>query len=81
MKNLDLLKQKKADIVAKINQAVKEGDEEAFAKAFTEYTDMLQEAVLAEAKGLIQAADNQILAGRGIRALTSKELQVLSKAY
>lgn len=79
MKNLDLLKQKKADIVAKINQAVKDGDEEAFAKAFTEYTDMLQEAVLAEAKGLIQAADNQILTGRGSRALTSEETKYYQK--
>lgn len=79
MKNLDLLKQKKADIVAKINQAVKDGDEEAFAKAFTEYTDMLQEAVLAEAKGLTQAADNQVLAGRGIRALTSEETKYYQK--
>ena len=52
---------------------MKDGDEEAFAKAFVEYTDMLQEAVLAEAKGLVAAADNQILSGRGVRALTSEE--------
>lgn len=73
MKNPDLLKQQKVEIVNKINQAVKDGDEEAFAAAFTAYTDMLQEAVLAEAKGLVQAADNQILAGRGVRSLTSEE--------
>lgn len=73
MKNMDLLVKQKSDIVAKINQAMKDGDEEAFAKAFVEYTDMLQEAVLAEAKGLVAAADNQILSGRGVRALTSEE--------
>lgn len=79
MKNLDLLKQQKADIMAKINQAVKDGDEEGFAKAFTEYTDMLQEAVLAEARGLVQATDNQILAGRGVRVLTSEETKFYQK--
>ena len=73
MKNMDLLVKQKNEIVAKINQAMKDGDEEAFAKAFVEYTDMLQEAVLAEAKGLVAASDNQILAGRGVRVLTSEE--------
>lgn len=75
MKNLDALNQKKATIVQKINQAVKDGDEESFAAAFTEYTDMLQEAVMAEARGMVQAADNTVLAGRGVRALTSQETQ------
>ena len=73
MKNMDKLAQQKAEIVAKINQAMKDNDEEAFASAFTQYTDILQEAVLAEAKGLVQAADNNILAGRGARPLTSEE--------
>ena len=73
MKNLDVLQQKKTEVVKKINQAVKDGNEEAFAQAFNEYTDILQEAVMAEAKGLIQAIDNQVLVGRGVRALTSEE--------
>jgi HK97 family phage major capsid protein len=73
MKNLDLLQQKKAEIMVKMHQAMKDANEEAFSQAFTEYTDMLQEAVMAEAKGLVQAADNTILAGRGARALTSEE--------
>lgn len=73
MKNLDLLQQKKAEIANKLREAMEKNDEQAFAKAFEEYTDILQEAVLAEAKGLVQAADNQILAGRGVRVLTSEE--------
>ncbi len=73
MKNMDLLVKQKADIVAKINQAVKDGNEKTFSEAFIAYTDMLQEAVLAEAKGLVAAADNQILSGRGARPLTSEE--------
>lgn len=73
LKNLDLLKQQKAEWTAKIQEAVKGGDEEAFAEAFVEYTNALQEAVIAEARGLVQATDTQILAGRGVRVLTSEE--------
>ena len=70
MRNLDLLKQQKAEWTSKIQEAVKSGDEAAFAWAFVEYTNAMQEAVLAEARGLVQATDNQILAGRGVRVLT-----------
>lgn len=79
MVNMDELVKQKAEIVAKINQAVKDGDEEAFSQAFLEYTDILQEAVLAEAKGMVQAADNQVLVGRGVRVLTSKETEYYQK--
>ena len=79
MKNLDMLQQKKAEIANKMNQAMKDNNEEAFASAFEEYTNILQEAVLAEAKGLVQAADNTILAGRGVRVLTSEERQYYEK--
>ncbi len=79
MKNLDMLQQKKAEIANKLNQAMKDGNEESFQQAFTEYTDILQEAVMAEAKGLVQAADNTVLAGRGVRALTSTETKYYEK--
>lgn len=79
MKNLDQLAKQKAGIVAKINQAVKDGNEEAFSDAFLEYTEILQDAVMAEARGMVQAADNQILAGRGVRALTSGETKYYQK--
>ena len=73
MKSLDLLQKEKAAILQRINAAVKDGNETDFAAAFTEFTDLLQEAVLNEARGLIQASDNAVLAGRGARALTSEE--------
>lgn len=79
MKNLDLMQKEKSAILAKINQAVKDGNEEAFGAAFTEFTDMLQEAVMAEARGMMQVADNTVLAGRGVRALTSTETQYYQK--
>ena len=73
MKSLDLIKQEKVVIMQKLNQAMKDNDEEAFAQAFAEFTENIQEAVMMEAKGLIQAADSTVLAGRGARALTSEE--------
>ena len=79
MKNLDVLKQKKAEIANKLRQSMENNNEEEFAQAFEEYTEILQEAVLAEAKGLVEAADNQILAGRGVRVLTSEERQYFEK--
>ena len=79
MKNLDLIQQKKTEIMNKINKAMKDGNEEALSAAFTEFTDLLQEAVMNEAKGLIQSNDNAILAGRGVRALTSEETNYYQK--
>ena len=79
MKNLDMLQQKKAEIANKLREAMENNDEQAFAQAFEEYTDILQEAVMAEAKGLVQATDNNILAGRGVRVLTSEERQYYEK--
>jgi len=79
MINLDTLQAKKADLANRIQEAIKKDDKEAFAKTFEEYTDMLQEAVMAEAKGLVSAVDNVILAGRGVRVLTSEEKQYYAK--
>lgn len=73
MKNIDKILEQKAEVMNNLYQAMEEGDEEEFSQAFENYTEMLQEAVMAEAKGLVEAADNKVLAGRGARALTSKE--------
>lgn len=73
MKNKDMLVQQKAEIMNRLNQAMKDGDEEAFAQAFTDFTENIQQAVMEEAKGFIQAADTNVLVGRGVRQLTSEE--------
>jgi HK97 family phage major capsid protein len=79
MKNLDAKLEEKNKILAKINEAVKSGDETAFTEAFTEFTDLLQNAVMEEARGMVAAADNTVLAGRGVRALTSTETAYYNK--
>ena len=73
MRNLDVLKQKKSEIMVKMHQAITSGDESGFKQSFEEFTDMLQEAVLSEAQGYVQSSDNNILTGRGVRVLTSEE--------
>ena len=73
MKNLDLLKQQKAEFAAKMKEAIQNNDEQVFAEAFVEFANAVQEAVIAEAKGLVQSVDNTVLAGRGVRVLTSQE--------
>lgn len=73
MINKDLLNQKKAEIMNRLNQAMKDGNEEAFAQAFTDFTQHIQDAVMEEARGLVQAADTNVLVGRGVRQLTSEE--------
>ena len=79
MKNKDLLEKQKQEILQKMNQAVKDGDEDAFAQAFTEFSQNIQESVMAQAQGLVQTADSNILSARGVRQLTSAENEYYQK--
>ena len=74
MKNLDLIKQKKTEILQRMATAVKDDNAEAYSQSFDELLDVVQEAVLAEASNLVQSNDQAILAARGVRALTSQEM-------
>ena len=73
MKNKDLLQAEKTAILQKLNQAIKDGNEETFAQAFTEFSMNIQESVMAEAQLMVQTADSTVLASRGVRQLTSEE--------
>ncbi|HOQ37923.1 MAG TPA: phage major capsid protein [Acetivibrio sp.] len=79
MVNLDVIKQKKAEIMQKMSQAVKDDDTEAFSQSWDEMFDLIQQAVITEARGIVQATDNTILAGRGVRVLTSEETRYYQK--
>ena len=50
MKSKDTLQAEKTAIMQKLNQAIKDGNEEAFAEAFTEFSMNIQESVMAEAQ-------------------------------
>ncbi|HWT27173.1 MAG TPA: phage major capsid protein [Mobilitalea sp.] len=73
MKNLDALNQAKTVILQRLQAAITSGDEAEFTQAYTDLCNNIQEAVMAEAKGLVQAADTNVLVGRGVRQLTSEE--------
>ena len=73
MKNRDTLQAEKTAIMQKLNQAIKDGDEEGFAQAFTEFSMNIQESVMAEAQMMVQSADSTVLASRGVRQITSEE--------
>lgn len=79
MPNPDQLALQKAEIMNQIQQAMKDGDDEEFQKAFTNWTEMVQNAVMEEARGMVQSSDNQILQGRGQRVLTSEETKYYQK--
>lgn len=73
MKNKDVLAQEKAQILQKMNEAILKNDGDAFAAAFEELSLNIQENILSEVEAQQQAADTMILAGRGVRQLTSEE--------
>ncbi len=73
MKNLDLLKQQKTEILQKMKTALGNDDTEAFAAAWEELQSNLQDCVLSEARGIQSQIDSGILAARGVRQLTGEE--------
>ena len=84
--NPDLIEQKKAEVMQKLHDSLKEGNEEGFAQAFSDFAENMQQAVLQEAKlvvkeaeEIIQSVDSSVLVGRGVRQLTSKENEFYQK--
>ena len=75
MKSKDIVNREKAEVLQRINEAVKGGDEQAFAQAFTDFANQIQEGVLQEARQLHDETDAAILASRGVRQLTGEETQ------
>lgn len=74
-----MLAMEKAKILEKMNKAIQENDQDAFAAAFEELSMNIQENILAEVDMIRQNADAAILAGRGTRQLTSEEKNYYEK--
>lgn len=79
MINLDILKQKKQEIIQKMHEAIQKDDPETFSEAFQELCDNIQQNVMAQAKMLVSESDTNILCQRGVRQLTSKEKEYYQK--
>jgi HK97 family phage major capsid protein len=73
MKSKDLLKQEKDTILQNMNGALRSGDEEKFAQAFTAFAENLQESILADARETLTQQDQAVLTARGVRQLTQEE--------
>ena len=73
MLNLDNYNQRKTEIMNALASAVRNNDETAMQQAMTDWQNYLSESIIAEANGILGAADSNILASRGVRQLTSKE--------
>ena len=73
MKNLDKLKQKKDELRNALADAVRAGDENKIGDAMDDWMQFVSETVMEEASGMVNAADRNILAARGIRQLTTEE--------
>lgn len=71
------------ELRAKIQQAVKDGDTQAFSDAFNQMAEVIGDDVMQQANARLdemqQAADSQVLAVRGVRQLTSKERDYYQK--
>lgn len=79
MKNKDILLAERTAIMQRMAQAIKDDKQDDYMQAVNELFQNIQDAVLAEANGAIQAADRAILAGRGVRQLTSEETKYYQK--
>lgn len=71
------------ELRAKLQQAVKDGDTQAFTDAFNQMVEVIGDDVMQQANSRLdemqQAADSQVLAVRGVRQLTSKERDYYQK--
>lgn len=79
MKSKDIIQQEKNEIMQRMSDAVKEGNDEAFALAFAAFANNIQEQVMSEAEAHMAAADSGVLSARGVRQLTSEESRYYQK--
>ena len=75
MGNLDAIQQKRTDILQRMTEAVQANDREKFTQAFSDLADAVGESILGDVRALRDAQDENILAARGCRVLTSQERQ------
>ena len=73
MKNLDMMQQNRAEIVQALSNAIAANDEQAVQQSLEGLSAFYSEIVTAQINGAMEDADRTILAGRGVRQLTSKE--------
>ena len=73
MFNLDKMSEQKTEIMNRLADGIRNNDENAMATAMKDWGEIVQQAVISEAKGILSSADSTILSTRGVRQLTTKE--------
>lgn len=73
MTNLDTIKQRKDTLRAELAEAVRAADEKQIEGALDKFMQFMSDTVMAEASGVIDSADRNVLAARGVRQLTAEE--------
>lgn len=73
MINLDMLQQRRTEITQALSDAIAKNDEGAVQKALEDLSGFYAEMVTNQINGVMEDADRTILAGRGVRQLTSQE--------
>lgn len=81
--NPDLIQKEKDEVMQKMSNSLKDGNEDEFAQAFTDFANNLQQSIVAEAQakadGVLEAVDTNVLASRGVRQLTTEESKYYQK--
>lgn len=73
MLNLDKFNQKKTDAMNALAAAIRDNNEEGIKNSMNAFQTYMSEAITAEAHEILGSVDNAVLAGRGVRQLTSAE--------
>lgn len=73
MMNLDKMKEKKDLLRNALAEAIRTGDEKLIGNAMDNWMQFVTDTVMAEANGMIEATDRNVLAARGVRQLTTEE--------
>ena len=73
MMNLDAIKEQKDALRSGLAEAVREADEQKIGEAMDNWMQFVSDTVMAEANGIIEATDRNVLAARGVRQLTGEE--------
>ena len=74
MKSRDIMNHAKETFSKAFNAAIENADQDAMASALAEFSEQVQQSLMEEyEKSQANASDNALLAGRGVRVLTSAE--------
>ena len=73
MINLDMMQSKRAEIVQALSNSIASNDEKAVQQSLEDLSKFYSEVITSQINGVLEDADRTIIAGRGIRQLTTQE--------